>query len=85
MKITLESTTRIVQIGTGAVFDVTDPGNLEARVWEGETESGIKVYALIPRLAAHTNENQEQFQRELMECKPPTSAAAIVFPARMVL
>lgn len=45
MKITIESTSQIVTIVQG-VAEIT------ARVWEGQTESGIKVACLIPRIVA---------------------------------
>lgn len=70
MKITLESTTQIVQ------FD-----GIEARVWEGETESGIKLTAFITRVAVDKDDDVEQFQRELKEQRVPT----VYWPLRMVL
>lgn len=74
MKVTLESTTRIV-----------DVNGHQARVWEGTTESGIHVYALIPRIAAHKDNDLSQFERELQEQRPPSPASFEVFSPRMVI
>lgn len=40
MKITLESTSRIVRMDTPG-------GTIECRLWEGETERGVKTTALL--------------------------------------
>lgn len=77
MKITIESTTQIVQV------ESSDGGMIPARVWEGHTESGIFVHCLITRIAAPSTENLEQFDRKLRECRPPE--VANVFPLRMIL
>jgi hypothetical protein len=65
MKITIESTDRVCTVygqdGTG----------IPARVWEGETDSGIFVQCLVTRIAAPNEADLEQFQRELAECRPP--------------
>jgi hypothetical protein len=73
MKITLESTTRIV-----------NANGIDMRVWEGTTESGIQIQALIPRIAAYKDSDLSQFEAELKEQKAP-SAAVAAFPLRMVL
>ena len=41
MKVTLESTTKIVELN-----------GVQARIWEGTTEGGIRVHAFITRIAA---------------------------------
>jgi hypothetical protein len=79
MKITLENTTQIVTI-----FDEKTGTEIPARVWEGTTESGIKVQALITRIAAKATEDLSQFERELQETKPP-SPDFQPFPLRMIL
>lgn len=61
MKITIESTSRIV-----------DANGVRCRVWVGETKSGIKVQALIHGIALAT-EDLHEFERELQEqkqCRP---------------
>ncbi len=64
MKITIESTNRILQIKT-------DSGDVPARLWEGTTASGVKVECLITRIAARDNQDLSQFERELTEHRPP--------------
>jgi hypothetical protein len=79
VKVTLESTTSIVELEV-------EGGVVPGRLWEGVTESGIRVVALITRIAAETGvgpDTHAEFRRELEECRPPTIAG--VFPARLVL
>lgn len=82
MKITIKSTTKIVHAMSQSQSEQT--AGVRCRVWEGETESGIKVQALIPRIAAEAGQDLSQFERELQECEPP-SAAVQAFPLRMIL
>lgn len=74
MKITLESTTTLV-----------DVQGVPARVWEGQTESGIPVTCLVTRIATPDVPGAplEQFKRELQECRPPVLVD--VWPARLIL
>ena len=76
MKILIESTTQITHVN-----------DVPARIWEGTTESGIKVICLVTRIAISKDESaedQEQFKKELQECKPPSTEVA-VYPLRMIL
>ena len=74
MKISIESTEKIVE------FD-----GIPARVWEGETESGIKIHCYITRVAINADEKRtEEFEQELKEQKPP-SAEIQAIPLRMIL
>lgn len=73
MKITIESTTRIVTVN-----------GVPARIWEGTTDSGIAVSCCITRIAAPAAADLQQFDRELQECRPPTVMGAI-FPSRMFI
>ncbi len=60
---------------------------IPVRVWEGYTESGIKVVALVTRVAIDKDEPLEvieQFRKELEEQAPPSEDVA-VFPLRMIL
>ena len=79
MEVTLQSTTRVVDLLTERL-GVT----IKARVWEGTTESGIKVQALIPRICASSAADLSEFERDLQECEPPREEAP-VFPLRMIL
>lgn len=73
MKVILENTDKIVELN-----------GVPARVWEGETDSGIKVHAFITRIAVHKSEDTSQFERELQEQKAP-SAEVKAIPFRMIL
>lgn len=79
MKITIESTTKTVLIKK-----YRDDDGIMCRVWEGVTESGIKVQCLIPRIAPDEGSDLSQFERELQECKAP-SVDVQAFPLRMIL
>ena len=70
MKITIESTTQICELD-----------GVKCRVWEGETEHGVKLHAFIPRVAAKDDQDLTQFEAELKEHKAPT----VVTPLRMIL
>jgi len=78
MKVTLESTSKVVSISTGY------HEAMECRVWEGVTERGVKVQCLIPRIAVALGEDHAQFEAELKEQRAP-SAEVSAFPMRMVL
>lgn len=73
MKITIESTTKIV-----------NANGVDCRVWEGITERGIRVQCLIPRIAALADQDLSQFEAELKEQRAP-SAEVEAFPLRMIL
>ena len=82
MKITVESTTKIVEIRAHETTSWED--KIHCRVWEGETERGVKVQCLIPRIAALEGKDLKQFESELQEQKAP-SADVEAFPMRMIL
>lgn len=73
MKVTLESTTKVVHVD-----------GVPARIWEGQTESGIAVHAFITRIAVHKDADASQFERELQECRAP-SPDVQAYPARIIL
>lgn len=74
MKITVESTTKITHLN-----------GVPARIWEGQTESGIKVHCYITRVAIDKNEPRiEEFQKELQEQKAP-SAEVEAIRLRMII
>lgn len=76
MKVTLESTSMITTIG-----------GTKARVWEGETEGGIKCYAAIALIAHHKDDDHRsaEFTKALQEVKPPSERAVATFDIRHVL
>lgn len=73
MKIIVENTTKIVKLN-----------GVDARVWEGQTDSGIPVHVFITRVAVAEEANRSQFEQELQECRPP-SAVVSAYPMRMIL
>ena len=81
MKITIHSTDKITTL--------EDPkgGVLQARVWEGETESGTPVHCFITRISPtipRDDPRQEEFVRELQECRAP-SVQVQGIPLKMIL
>ena len=77
MTITIHSTSKIVELQK-------DGGTVPARVWEGVTQSGIKVSVLVTRIAAHQDADLTQFERELQEQRRP-SAEINCWPLRLIL
>lgn len=73
MKITIQNTNKYVILS-----------GVNCRVWEGETETGVKVACLITRIAASAAEDLRQFDSELKEQRAP-SPELDVFPLRMIL
>jgi hypothetical protein len=73
MRIQLESTTKIVTLN-----------GIPARIWEGATQSGIRVHAYITRIAAPEDADLAQFELELSDCRPPGPDVAAI-PARLIL
>jgi hypothetical protein len=67
VKVHLESTSKIVYVRQ------KDGASVQARIWEGETESGIKVHAYITRIAAPLESDLSQFERELTEQRNPSA------------
>jgi hypothetical protein len=77
MKVTLENTTKLITLNVNGA-------EVPARIWEGQTESGIPVHAYITRIAVPNGENQAQFQRELAEQRAPSPDVAAI-PLRLIL
>jgi hypothetical protein len=73
MKITIESTTKLVEIN-----------GLPARVWEGQTESGVALTCFINLIEVRDDQDLSQFNRELTEQRAP-SAAVKSLPLKMIL
>ncbi|GAC1498595.1 MAG: hypothetical protein NVS1B14_01670 [Vulcanimicrobiaceae bacterium] len=74
MKIIIESTSQIV-----------NASGIDCRVWEGSTESGIRVHCLIPRIAVRDDQDTTQFEAELKEQRAPSVDAIRACPLRLVL
>lgn len=73
MRITLESTTKVITVN-----------GVPARVWEGHSEGGARVEAWITRIRVPLQDDQAEFERELDECRPP-SADVAALPPHIVL
>ena len=80
MKITIESTSKIVSLKLN-----NSANEIPARIWEGTTESGIKVHCYVTRIAIDKDEpNAQQFEKELIEQKVP-SVEIEALPGRLIL
>lgn len=74
MQIQIHSTDKIVTLN-----------NIPARIWEGITDSGVKVHAYITRIAIDKDEpNTEQFEKELQEHRPPSPAIEAI-PLKLII
>lgn len=83
MKITIESTTKIVEFEIGGA-------TVPARIWEGVTEAGIPVHCFVTRICPSIEMPQltaamvREFEAALKECAPPSVAIRSI-PLRMIL
>lgn len=84
MKITIESTTKIVTLQTRN-------GDIQARVWQGETEAGVPVQAFITRIAPEIPESDprideltKQFEQELFRQADPRPTVEAI-PLRFII
>lgn len=78
MKITIESTTEIVNVQQGKE-------TIPCRLWEGMSAAGTKVFCLIARVAVDKDADARELEIDLDEMKPPSVAGLRVFPARLIL
>lgn len=75
MKITIKSTNKIVELN-----------GVPARVWEGQTESGIKVHCFVTRIAINHDElRANEFEKELQETTPPSPEIEKYYPSKLIL
>lgn len=85
MKITIESTAKVVTLEIDGIATVP------ARVWQGETESGIPVQVFVTRIAPeipktdpNIDELTAEFEQELeRQADPRVTVEAI--PLRLIL
>lgn len=80
MKATITSTDRVV--------DVSDQHGRRAaaRVWEGETESGIKFTAYITQVQVRAGQRREaEFNRELVQSGAPSAETIEAIDLRYVI
>lgn len=75
MRITIESTTKLVEVN-----------GVPARIWEGVTDSGVPVHCLITRVMVDRADDTGQFDAELgAEHRPPRNADIEAYPMRLLL
>lgn len=74
MEIKIKNTDKIIQIN-----------GVPARLWEGTTESGIKVHCFVTRIAIDKDESRiKEFEKELIETSSPFSEMES-YPTRLIL
>lgn len=74
MKITVTSTTKIVELN-----------GVPARIWDGETDSGIPVHCYVTRIAVRDDLNDvSQFEKELQEHSTPSPEIQEI-PLRLII
>ncbi len=66
MRITIEPTDTIVTLAAG----LGDSG-VEARIWQGVTDSGIRVHVFVTRVAVPLDTDQAPFVEALQACREP--------------
>ena len=80
MKITLENTDKVVTFMVAGA-------EVPARIWQGETETGIPVQAYITRIAPEISPSDsriQQFAAELQETAAPRPTVTAI-PLRLIL
>lgn len=76
MKLEIESTDRIVNINN----------ELDARVWQGQTDSGLKVAVLVPRIAISEDQDDKTialFKKEMSNHFEPFKSTIKAFPTKV--
>jgi len=73
MRLIIDSTSKLVELN-----------GVPARIWVGQTDSGIPVHCFVTRVAVHKDEDSEQFDRELQQHTAP-SADVAAYPLRLLL
>jgi hypothetical protein len=80
MKITIENTSKIVTLQISGT-------DVPARIWQGETDTGIPVQVFVTRIGPEIPKDDprcEQFARELREVGAPRPTIEAI-PLRMIL
>lgn len=80
MNITIHPTSKLVDLQTAG-------GIVPARIWEGETDTGVPVHCFITRIAPtiqRDDPRQQEFKLELLQTEAPTAAVSI-YPPRLIL
>lgn len=77
MEMKLRSTTKLVEV-------VVDGVAVPARIWEGETSSGVPVHAYVTRVAVHRDHDASELERDLQEHDAPSPDVQAI-PLRLIL
>ena len=75
MKITVQNTEQVVNLN-----------GVPARLWVGETDSGIPVHCFVTRISPQTEDGDDitQFELELQETPPPKTPIT-AYPLNLIL
>lgn len=73
MKITIQSTTKIVELN-----------GVPARIWEGVTEDGIELHCYVTRVAVAEGQDTKQFEAQLQQHKAPIPEVEAI-PLKMII
>lgn len=74
MKMTIESTTKIVEVN-----------GLPARIWQGTTANGIPVVAYITSIAAAGDQDLSELEADLHDHAEPTALDVAQWPSRVFI
>lgn len=80
MIVHLTSTSRVIEV-------VDERGDVEGRVWEGTTESGIPIFAVVTRIAVREDHDLSRFEAELERKADhhPSPESFEAIPSRLIL
>jgi len=71
-----------LKIEIEATETITEIDGVPVRLWEGKTESGIPCKVFVHRIAVHVDQDNAQFEQELLEQMPPSE---VIVPLHQIL
>lgn len=77
MKATITSTDKVVLLDK--------EGKVQARVWEGLAENGVRFTAYIALVQVNSADDNREFERQLQDHKAPSPVTARAIDMRMIL
>jgi hypothetical protein len=77
VKVLLEQTDKIVMLQIDGV-------EIPARIWEGQSESGIPCHAYITMISVQNDVDASEFERELTTVRRPTAPVATIPPTLII-
>ncbi len=75
---------RVMAESTAKIVELASRGPISARIWEAETESGVKCFLWVTRVQVRADQDCSQFERELAEQRAP-SVELQAIPFRLIL